>query len=279
MMISHRHGASRAAPASLILLHGNYASPRWWEPVRQHLPSDMSVYTPDMRSWVENARTTIPDLAVRLASFVQARELVEPVIVGHSLGGVVAMQFVLDRPEGARALVLIDSGPPEGVPWGRFSVGRRLPGNWLGRRVMRAVLGKAGLPQSHPLTEALVEDALATDPAVYAAFSRAVGHWNVSGRVGELRLPALLMWGEKDPITPLKIGWRLRALMPQSRLVMLPGVGHSPPVEAPEEVVEHLLAFLGERAGTASEPSSAIPGRWQWRMLHRLRTRFTRQNA
>ena len=254
----------------LILLHGNYASPRWWEPVRERLPGGTMALAPDMRRWVENGRTTIPDLADKLAMFADVHGLAASVIVGHSLGGMVATQFALDHPEMMQALVLIASGPPEGVPWGRFAIGRQLPWRWLRRWVMRSALGKAGLPSHHPLAEALIQDALATDPAVYAAFSRAVADWNVSKRLNELTTPTLLIWGENDPVMPLKIGWRLHGLIPCSRLVTLPGVGHSPLVETPEAVVEHLLRFLGERISTVAEPAGATQGGWSQRALDRL---------
>lgn len=261
---------SLAAPEPLILLHGNYASPRWWAPVRQHLPDTVTVLTPDMRRWVENGSTTIPYLATRLHAFLQATDILDAVIVGHSLGGVVATQFALDCPDTARGLVLIATGPPEGVPLGRYAIGRQLPLKWLRRRVMRAALGKAGLSRQHPLAEALVEDALLTDPAVYAAFSRAVARWDVSAQLGELRPPTLLIWGEQDPVMPPKIGWRLRGLIPHSRLVTLPGVGHSPPLEAPKAVAEHLLRFLNDQTIRAPEPTVTTPATWPRRLLARL---------
>jgi pimeloyl-ACP methyl ester carboxylesterase len=266
------HFAIRYFP--LILLHGNYASPRWWEPVRGQLPGSVTTLAPDMRCWVRDGRTTIPDLAARLAEFIQEQDLVKPIIVGHSLGGVVATQFVLDQPDTAQALVLIATGPPEGVPWGRFAVKRRLPATWLRRRMMKAALSKAGLPRHHPLSEALVEDALETDPAIYAAFSHAVARWNVAERLSELALPTLLMWGEQDPIMSLKIGGRLRELIPHSRLVTLPGVGHSPPVEAPQAMTQHLLAFLDKQVSATQASIVTRQTSWPRRLLEGVTNRF-----
>jgi pimeloyl-ACP methyl ester carboxylesterase len=246
---------SPAGSTPLILLHGNYASPRWWEPVRQHLPEAVTALAPDMRRWVENGRTSISHLANSLEEFLQANNLVDVTIVGHSLGGVVATQFALDHPDRVHGLVLIATGPPEGVPLGRFAIGRQLPLQWLNRRVLRAALGKAGLPRHHPLAEVLVEDALLTDPAIYAAFSRAVARWNLSAQLGELQTPTLLIWGEQDPVMPIRIGWRLRGLIPHSRLVTLPNVGHSPPLEAPASVVSHLLGFLDAQTISVIQPA------------------------
>lgn len=273
-MIRDAHFAIRYSP--LILLHGNYASPRWWEPVQRWLPRSVTTFAPDMRHWVENGRTTIPNLAARLAEFIRERDLVKPIIVGHSLGGVVATQFALDQPDAAQALVLIATGPPEGVPWGRFVPRRHLPSAWLRRRMMKAALNKAGLPRHHPLSEALVEDALETNPAIYAAFSHAVARWNVSERLGELALPALLIWGEQDPIMPLKIGWRLRELIPHSRLVTLPGVGHSPLIEVPEAVTRHLLAFLDEQVSASQTSTVTTQPGWPRRLLKGVADRFKR---
>jgi branched-chain amino acid transport system permease protein len=234
----------------LILLHGNYASPRWWEPVRQHLPEGVAAQAPDMRAWVEDGRTSIADLARSLSDWLEAQDLARAVIVGHSLGGVVATQFGLDHPSRARGLVLIDTGPPEGVALGRFVPRWQLPWAWLRRRLMRVALRRAGLSPQHPLAEALLDETLATDPAVYGAFSRAVGEWDVRDRLHELAMPTLLLWGAADPVMPLEIGQRLDGLIRHSRLVTVPDAGHSPPIEAPDEVVRHLLDFLQDDVGS-----------------------------
>jgi pimeloyl-ACP methyl ester carboxylesterase len=197
-----------------------------------------------MRCWVQDSRTTIRQMAGCLADFVATRRLRTPVIAGHSLGAMVAVQFALDYPDLLRALVLINAGPPEGVPLGRLDIGRKVLWDGMRRRVMRAALDRAGIATRHPLADALLDDAVATDPAVYAAFSRAVARWNVQGRLRELAAPTLLIWGEQDLLMPLRIGERWHGLIPHSQLVRLPGVGHSPPIEAPEEVVAHLVAFM-----------------------------------
>jgi pimeloyl-ACP methyl ester carboxylesterase len=60
-----------------------------------------------------------------------------------------------------------------------------------------------------------------------------------------LSVPALVLWGERDAVTPLAQGQALAALLPRSRLAVLAGVGHIPQIESPAVFNEQLMAFLG----------------------------------
>ena len=71
-------------------------------------------------------------------------------------------------------------------------------------------------------------------------------------------MPTLIVWGERDPIIPVGHGRRAHAAMPGSRLEVLPGVGHFPPLEAPAELTAVLRSFLD-----TTEPAVADPDRFR----------------
>jgi pimeloyl-ACP methyl ester carboxylesterase len=71
-------------------------------------------------------------------------------------------------------------------------------------------------------------------------------------------MPTLIVWGERDRIIPAGHGRRAHAAMPGSPLVLLAGVGHFPPMEAPGELAEAISAFMAE-----TEPAAADPERFR----------------
>jgi pimeloyl-ACP methyl ester carboxylesterase len=71
-------------------------------------------------------------------------------------------------------------------------------------------------------------------------------------------MPTLIVWGAEDPIIPAGHGRRAHAAMPGSRLTLLPGVGHFPPLEAPAELTAALRDFLD-----TTEPALADPDRFR----------------
>ncbi len=108
---------------------------------------------------------------------------------------------------------------------------------------MRSALRRVGLPRSGALAELLVDDAISTDPDLYMAFSHAVAAWDVSTVLPRLNVATLLIWGQRDELVPPRIGARYLQLLPHAKLVIVPGSGHSPPIERPRQFAAMLRAF------------------------------------
>ncbi len=95
----------------VLLIHGNCSSSGFWEPLLRHLPQDWRIVAPDLRGYGASpalgvdATRGVRDFADDVAPLLTAFER-KPVVVGHSLGGGVAMQLLLDHPESIAALVL-----------------------------------------------------------------------------------------------------------------------------------------------------------------------------
>ena len=252
LIVHYRHAGH--GDRALILLHGNYASSRWWTPQLDRLPESVQAYAPDLRGCGGNeartqfkqrpSRLTLNDLVDDLAQFVTALHLTNFLLVGHSLGGVIAIEYALAHQDMLRGLVLVDTAPPEGLSLAA-SLARPLAvslgfGN---RMLMQRALRLVGLPRRGQLARDLVSDALSTDPNQYVAFSEALKGWNVEAALPSLRVPTLLIWGQNDQIMPGHIGKRYLDLLPRAQMVVIPGAGHSPQVEQPDEFAAVLQDF------------------------------------
>jgi pimeloyl-ACP methyl ester carboxylesterase len=252
---------------AMLLIHGMAGSSRTWRAVLPRLSAHHRVLAPDLVGHGLSAKPrgdySLGAFAVWLRDFLDELGINRVTLVGQSLGGGVAMQFVHQHPDYVERLVLISSGGlgPE-VGWTLRAMSA--PGAelilpvvapqfavMLGERV-RSRLSAWGV---HSVRAAETWSAYVSlaDPGSREAFLRtlrsvvdyrgqAVSAFNrLSFASG---LPALLIWGADDRIIPASHGKAAQLAMPDSRLRVLPGVGHYPHLEAADEVVDAIDEFF-----------------------------------
>jgi len=203
------------------------------------------------------------DLAALVADLIRVLDLSRVTLIGHSLGGGVALltSFSLpgdDRDRVAR-LVLIGAPAyrqrlPPFVHLARLPQASAALLRLVGaRRVVRLVIRSVVFDRDSA-TEEMVDAyaaPLATRDGVRAALD--AGRMIVpddidelSRRFTDLDLPVLLLWGEHDRVVPVSIGERLAAELPNARLVVLERCGHLPPEERPEASLALVTSFLDD---------------------------------
>jgi len=251
----------------LVLLHGIAGTSATWEDVIPRLSGRNTVIAPDLLGHGDSGK---PRGDYSLGAYANAiRDLLEALgqergtIVGHSLGGGVAMQFAYQFPERCERLVLVSSG----------GLGREvhlllraaaLPGAetvlpWLclaGRRSVGKVvhaLGSLGLRASADLEETWRSFVSLAEPEARRAFLHTVRgiidlggqRVNASDRLYlAAGLPTLIVWGEQDPLIPVRHAREAHELIRGSRLEIFPGAGHFPHRDDPGRFAEVLLDFL-----------------------------------
>ena len=254
---------------TVVLIHGMINSSRHWETVAQRLAGSYRVIAPDL---IGHGEAATPRGDYSLGAHAAAiRDLLTTIgveratIVGHSLGGGVAMQFTYQFPEMVERLVLVSSGGlgPDVSPILRAAA---LPGAELfitataavGTKVGSVVgrgLNLVGLRPNADLTEITRGYATLVDPerrkAFVATLRSVVG---MEGqRVGALdklyladTLPVLIVWGENDPIIPVDHGREAHAALAGSHLEIFEDTGHIPQQERPGRFIAVLERFLAE---------------------------------
>lgn len=265
----------------VVLLHGYAASAfsfRHWIPelARHHrvLAVDLKGFGQAPRP--DDGRYSPVDLADPVCRLILTMDLDEVTLVGHSLGGgvalIVALRLLdggeLDRLRGLVSLAGV-AYPQRTPPFARAARWPRLaraalkivPTAPLVRTVLRSVVHDPGIVDrtqvegyAEPLRSAaahrsLVDAARRLVPPDLGA---------LAGRYPEIDVPALLVWGRHDPVVPLAVGRRLDRALPRSRLHVLEACGHLPAEERPRESLRLLRAFIRDpdRLGEAgSRPS------------------------
>jgi pimeloyl-ACP methyl ester carboxylesterase len=252
----------------LLLVHGIGDSSETWRELVPLLAETHTVIAPDLlghgRSDKPRADYSVAAFANGLRDLLEVLDVERATVVGHSLGGGVAMQFAYQYPEHCERLVLVSTG----------GVGRdvhpalrlvSMPNADLGLHLLRLptarFASRVGAEILRRLNTDLGVDALdllrvfdampdGTSRAAVVRTLRAVVDWR--GQMVTMLdrcylsggLPTLLLWGDRDPIIPVGHAHVAHAAMPGSRLEILPGAGHFPHHSDPARFAAVVKDFL-----------------------------------
>ena len=262
-------GAGTGGPV-VVLVHGIASRAAQWEAVMAGLGERHHVIAPDLLGHGESAKPrgdySLGAHACGIRDLLVALGHDRVTLVGHSLGGGVAMQFVYQFPERVERLALVCAGGlgPEVSPFLRAAalpgselVLPVLAGSWVRKAGgwLDAVLGRAHVTVPAGVREALVGFGSLGDPATRAAFVHTarsvldVKGQRVDGRdrlylAGDL--PLLVVWGEKDAIIPVAHGRSVAAAVPSCQLEVFAQSGHFPHLTEPDRLAEVLARWLDE---------------------------------
>jgi pimeloyl-ACP methyl ester carboxylesterase len=265
----------------VVLIHGMVNSSRHWEPVALRLAEEYTVIAPDLIGHGDSAAVrgdySLGAHASSIRDLLAALGVERATIVGHSLGGGIAMQFFYQFPQRTERLALISSGGL-GRQVSPLLRGAAMPGAaaalWAAAhpRLLDALsrLGERMRERGRSLGVYLVAIARALAPLRQAGARRAFlqtlrsvidfrgQHVSARDRLYLLDgFPTLIVWGERDHTIPLAHGLRAHEAIPGSRFETLPRAAHFPHIEDPEGLAGALLEFL-----RTTEPGRIEDGDW-----------------
>jgi pimeloyl-ACP methyl ester carboxylesterase len=257
---------------TVVLVHGITSSSRTWSTVMPALAEHYDVIAPDLLGHGMSAKPrgdySLGAYASGIRDLLVALELPSATIVGHSLGGGIAMQFAYQFPERMERLVLVDSGGlgrevnvalrAATLPGAEFVLpllcapvirdATSAVGSFLHGFGLRPSADVAGISEGFA--------SLSADDARRAFLHTARSVIEPSGQRVDARdrlyladgIPSLIVWGENDHIIPVAHGIAAHELMPNSRLELFPAAGHFPFNDDPHRFVRVLRAFMDETA-------------------------------
>jgi pimeloyl-ACP methyl ester carboxylesterase len=268
----------------LLLIHGIAGSVENWQEVIEPLAQRHTVLAPSLPGHGESAPGagdySLGALAAGLRDLLVALGQERATLVGHSLGGGVAMQFAYQFPELTERLVLVSSGGlgaevsavlrAATLPGADLFIGASAAlGATVGSKVTR-VLAAVGLRPTADVAEVArgYTSLVNHDRRVaFLATLRSVvgtGGQRVSARdrfyLAE-GMPVLIIWGARDRIIPARHAENAHAAIPGSRLEIFENVGHLPQLEAPGRFITVLEQFVGD-----TEPATFDAELWRYRL-------------
>ena len=244
---------------AVVLVHGYGSSLDIWERVAARLSKKHRVISVDLKGFGFTGRPSgdySPSAqAAMVWKLLDQLAVKDVAIVGHSWGSSVVMAMALAKPSRVRRIALYsayvyEAQVPSFFRWARKAgVGevlfRLFYKERIEDRVMLAYYDKRWITQARIDR---IQREMKRPGTVAGALAAARGqrYSHVEKRYRTVRVPALLLWGENDRVTPLGFGRRLASDLPDSRLVTYPRCGHLPMVEAFSQTTRDLAGFLAE---------------------------------
>src|SRR5215207_1959130 len=210
----------RGSGRAIVLIHGHPFNRGMWAPQLDSLAGDFRVVAPDLPGYgaspQRGARITMRELADAVLELVDELGIARATVVGLSMGGLVAMELALARPDRVDGLVLAATTAAPVTPeeaQERRGLAADIEENGVLGAAAAALRGRAERP-------------------------------DYSRLLSDLRVPSLVVAGDADSYAPAPVTDQLVASLPAPEVVRLPGVGHLPNLEAPERFDAALRAFV-----------------------------------
>ncbi len=255
-------GVGDAGP--IILIHGLLSSALEWKWTLRALAATHRVWAIDLIGFGYSARVIEPRYSFKyyagtVREFLDALGLERATLVGHSLGGGIALQAALDFPDRVDKLVLLAPAVyPTGwlktirvalqVPYLPQAVTQFILHPRVHRLALRGALGMRGLDDQTLAARARCTNVRGSGAALLAMGRSALAASLPRG-LGRVAQPTLILWGERDPLLPVHHGRRLVRELPNAKLAIVKGAGHVLHEEFPDQTNSLILGFLEPESG------------------------------
>ena len=246
--------AGDPARTPLVFLHGIGGAARAWRGQLDHFGDRYRAIAWDMPGYNGSAllpSVSIASLADALRDFLQQVGATKPVLVGHSIGGMIVQQLLATRPDIACAVVLAQTSPAFGKPdgdWQKSFLDARLGPldrgetmRSLAPNLVRELVGDE--PDAGGME--LARDCMASVPeATYRATMLALMGFDQRSALKNIALPCLVLSGSKDNNAPAPMMAKMASYIPRAKYIELEGAGHLVNLERPAAFNAALDQFL-----------------------------------
>lgn len=227
---------------SLVFIHGAGGTHSKWAALMEKSINGFTHVAIDLMGHGSSPGSPAEDIKVYAESikdFLEANSFPRPwILVGHSMGGNIALQAALDYPERVDGLILIGSGARMPV---NPTMLEQLAQGSFNTAFLKIAYGRDVNPQL--LEEELQNWSQVSQQQLYVDFT-ACNNYDVSQQVGDIKMPVLILVGDQDKMTPIKSSQYLQEKIGGSVLQIVPGAGHHLMLEKPAETISAISGFL-----------------------------------
>jgi pimeloyl-ACP methyl ester carboxylesterase len=229
----------------LVLLHGLFGALSNFSDLVEKFKTTHKVVVPILPLFdLDILHTSVTGLAKYVTQFIEYKEYGKVNLLGNSLGGHVALVYVLKHPERVKSLTLTGSS-------GLFE--NAMGDSYPKRGYYEYIKNKTALTFYDPAmaTTALVDEVFEITRnrlkvIKIIALAKSAIRNNLGEELNQIKVPTCLIWGKNDTVTPPFVAEEFKKLIPQSELHFIDKCGHAPMMEVPQEFNEILSSFLSK---------------------------------
>jgi 3-oxoadipate enol-lactonase len=238
----------------LIFLHGIGGAARAWRQQLATFGNRFRAIAWDMPGYGGStplASVSIAALADALQHFIEQLGATKPILIGHSIGGMIVQKWLVQSPKSARAVVLAQTSPAFGKAdgdWQKSFIAARLGPLDRGetmRSLAPSLVKELVGEDPDPKGMELARECMASVPeASYRAMMLALIGFDQRSTLKDISVPTLLLSGSRDNNAPAPMMAKTATYIPSAEYVELPGVGHLANLERPASFDKALGGFL-----------------------------------
>ncbi len=237
-----RHGKGNP----LVLLHGYPLDHHLWDEVTPMLQDTFDMIIPDLRGFGESTTVDTPytmdDFASDIVGLFNQIDIHKAAIVGHSMGGYVALAFARLYPERVSRLGLVSTqvlADPRDRKEGRYKTAAEVAEKGIGGVVETMTPKFTSDPHWQAFARKTME---AQQPAAYIGALKAIAERaDSTSLLSGIKYPVVVVHGDADALIPIERAREVKAALPESHLAEIKNTGHMPMCEAPRETAQALM--------------------------------------
>jgi len=251
----YEHGSS--TQRQLVFLHHFGGSGRTWNEViaglagSGELDTDFRCFAPDLRGFGDTYAPatgyTLDDYADDVLALIANLNLDRYGLVGHSMGGKIALAVAARRPVGLQALLLVAPSPPTPEPMDDADRQRVLNGYGERGTALETINKITFRSLASPVLEQTIQDNVRSSHVAWQAWLEHGSREDIAARMAQIDTRTVVLGGQYDPVIPPQLCWQeIIARLPHHppRFQMVRDVGHLIPLEAPQAIVNMLHGML-----------------------------------
>ena len=225
---------------TIVFLHGWGNSSQVFIPLSYYLKNDFFIFAPDLpgfgKSPIEKPMA-LKDYVDFIYKFLKENQIEKPIIVGHSFGGAIAAKLAILHPDIISKLILVGASA---IRESNFKIkvtekSAKIIKKILPKKAQQFILKFLGLDNT--------DYARIQNPYLKETFKIVIKE-NLAPKLQFIKIPTLVIWGEKDTETPLKEGELIAKLIPGSKLLVIKNTGHHVFLEKPDEFIKIIKEFI-----------------------------------
>ncbi len=224
----------------MVFIHGAGGTHRVWRYQTSAFPGSLTLDLPGHPNG--QGRDTISGYSEFVIRRITERNLQSVVLVGHSMGGAIAIEIALGHPQLLAGIVLVSSGARLRVtPVIKDKLMHEYP------HAAEIIAEWAYSPKTDAkLRRASIQELLEVPATVTYGDFEACDHFDRMNDIGQIALPTLIVCGEDDRLTPVKYSQYMKERIRNARLVIIPEAGHSVMLEKPQELNAAIQSFISD---------------------------------